>query len=375
MNIDLSTPLLAGLSPRVFMRRHWQKRPLLIRQAFPRIEAPVSRGALFALAARDDVESRLVTREGSRWALRHGPLARRALPPLREPGWTLLVQGLDLHVDAAHRLLHRFRFVPDVRLDDLMMSFASDGGGVGPHVDSYDVFLLQVQGVREWRIGRVAVPKLRAGAPLKILTNFVAEQTWRLEPGDMLYLPPHWAHDGIARGACMTCSIGFRAPAAGGLAAEVLQRVLDTEPQYEDTALYRDANQGATDTPGRLPASLQAFTARALARRLGDPRQFAAALGEVLTEPKGNVVFEPGRALHRGQAAVLDRCTRMLYDDHHVFINGEAFRTGGLDATLLRRLPDRHVLPAADLAKLSPPAKALLNDWVRCGWLRGEPSK
>ena len=375
MNIDLPTPLLAGLSPRVFMRRYWQKRPLLIRQAIAGIEAPLSRGALFALAARDDVESRFVTREGSRWALRHGPLARRALPPLREPGWTLLVQGLDLHVDAAHRLLQRFRFVPDVRLDDLMMSFASDGGGVGPHVDSYDVFLLQVQGVREWRIGRVAVPKLRVGAPLKILTNFVAEQTWRLEPGDMLYLPPHWAHDGIARGACMTCSFGFRAPAAGGLAAEVLQRVLDTEPQHEDTALYRDANQGATDTPGRLPASLQAFTARALARRLCDPRQFAAALGEVLTEPKGNVVFEPGRALHRGQAAVLDRCTRMLYDDHHVFINGEAFRAGGRDATLLRRLTDRLVLPAADLAKLSPPAKALLNDWVRCGWLRGEPSK
>ncbi len=375
MNIDLPTPLLGGLSPRVFMRRHWQKRPLLIRQAFPRIEAPVSRRALFALAARDDVESRLVTREGSRWALRHGPLARRALPPLREPGWTVLVQGLDLHLDAAHQLLKQFRFVPDARLDDVMMSYASDGGGVGPHVDSYDVFLLQVQGVREWRIGRVAKPKFRAGAPLKILTNFVAEQTWRLEPGDMLYLPPHWAHDGIARGACMTCSIGFRAPAAGGLAAEVLQRVLDTEAQHENAALYGDAHQSATDAPGRLPPSLQAFTAQALARRLGDPRQFAAALGEVLTEPKGNVAFEPGRALRRGQAAVPDRCTRMLYDDHHVFINGEAFRAGGRDATLLRRLTDSHVLPAADLAKLSPPAKALLNDWVRCGWLRGEPSK
>ncbi len=374
MNIDLPTPLLGGLSPRAFMRRHWQKRPLLIRQAFSCVEPPLSRSALFALAARDDVESRLVTREGPRWTLRHGPLARRALPPLREPSWTLLVQGLDLHVDAAHRLLQQFRFVPDARLDDLMMSYASDGGGVGPHVDSYDVFLLQVQGVREWRIGRVAEPKLRAGAPLKILTNFVAEQTWRLEPGDMLYLPPHWAHDGIARGACMTCSIGFRAPAAGGLAAEVLQRVLDTEPHTEDTSVYRDAHQIATDTPGRLPPGLQVFAAQALARRLRDPREFAAALGEVLTEPKPNVVFEPGPALRRGQAAVPDRCTRMLYDDHHVFINGEAFRAGGRDATLLRRLTDSHVLGAADLAKLSPPARALLNDWVRCGWLRGETS-
>ncbi len=166
--IDEPTPLLGGLSPQAFMRRHWQKKPLLIRQAIPGVSAPIERAELFALAEQEDVESRLIVqaqapeappaagqaakRKGSQasagWSLQHGPLARRSLPPIKQPGWTLLVQGLDMHVPAATELLQRFRFVPDARLDDLMISWASDQGGVGPHYDSYDVFLLQVQGRR-----------------------------------------------------------------------------------------------------------------------------------------------------------------------------------------------------------------------------------
>jgi 50S ribosomal protein L16 3-hydroxylase len=133
MDPDLALPLLGGLTPQQFMRRHWQKKPLLVRQALPGVAAPVSRTALFELAAGDAAESRLVRRRGDGWSLRHGPLPRRALPPLSRPGWTLLVQGLDLQLQAAHELLQRFRFVPDARLDDLMLSYASDGGGVGPH--------------------------------------------------------------------------------------------------------------------------------------------------------------------------------------------------------------------------------------------------
>ena len=375
MRIDLPTALLGGLSPRIFMQRHWQKRPLLIRQAVPGIQAPVSRAELFELARRDDVESRLVAHAASGWTLRHGPLRRRSVPGIRTPGWTLLVQGLDLHVEAAHQLLERFRFVPDARLDDLMISYATDGGGVGPHFDAYDVFLLQVDGVREWRVGRVAAPKLQAGAPLKILTNFRAEQTWRLEPGDMLYLPPLWAHDGVARGECMTCSIGFRAPGRRGIATELLQRLLDAEPDPGGDGLYRDARQNATQHPARMPVGLQQFAARAIAAEWSDSRRLAAALGELLCEPKSHVVFARGRTLKRGQAVRLDRCTRMMYDAHHVFINGEAFRAGGRDATVLRRLADRHVLLAADLAKLSQQALSLLDDWARSGWLRSEITK
>ena len=148
MDVHARMPLLGGLSPAQFMRRHWEKKPLLVRQAWPGIQPPVTRAQVFQLAGSEDVESRLVVRSGGGWQVRQGPLPRRALPPVAQPQWTLLVQGLDLHVDAARALLQPFRFIPEARLDDLMISWASDGGGVGPHVDAYDVFLLQVAGRR-----------------------------------------------------------------------------------------------------------------------------------------------------------------------------------------------------------------------------------
>src|SRR5205085_11038847 len=141
-------------------------------------------------------ESRLVVRAGARWSVRSGPIAAESLPG-RSARWTLLVQGVDLHDDDAHRLLRRFRFIADARLDDVMCSWAADGGGVGPHVDSYDVFLLQTSGRRRWRIGRAAGARLREGVPLKILAEFVPTEEWLLEPGDLLYLPPGWGHDGV----------------------------------------------------------------------------------------------------------------------------------------------------------------------------------
>lgn len=375
MQIHLPTPLLGGLSPRDFMARHWQKQPLLIRQALPAIQPLLTRAELFALAANHAVESRLVTRLGRRWGLRHGPFKRRALPSVAQTRWTLLVQGLDQQVAAAHELLERFRFVPDARLDDLMLSYATDGGGVGPHLDSYDVFLLQVQGTREWRIGRVAQPKLSKTAPLKILSNFRAEQRWLLEPGDMLYLPPRWAHEGTARGECMTASIGFRAPSAQGLADELLQRWRDDEPDaaspHAPEALrYQDRQQGATRTPGRIPPHLREFAADALRRELAHPQRLARALGELLSEPKAQVVFEPGAALQRRRSVRLDPRSRLLYDEHHVFINGESFLASGADARVLRRLADEHALAPAELVKLSTQAWSLVDEWARCGWLK-----
>ncbi len=212
MDITHKLTLLGGLSPRQFMRRHWHKAPLVVRQAMPGLAPLLTRSELFELASRDEVESRLIARKGDGWRMRRGPLARRALPPLGRAGWTVLVQGVDLHSQAVHELLQQFRFVPDARVDDLMISYASDGGGVGPHFDSYDVFLLQVEGRRRWQIGRLTDPELLPDLPLKVLSRFEPEEEYLLEPGDMLYLPPRWAHDGVAVGECMTCSIGFRAP-------------------------------------------------------------------------------------------------------------------------------------------------------------------
>ena len=354
------------------MRRHWQKKPLLIRQAWPGVQAPISRTALFDLAAADGVESRLLTRFDGTWRLRHGPLPRRALPPLKKPDWTLLVQGLDLHWQPAHQMLQRFRFVPEARLDDLMLSYASDGGGVGPHLDSYDVFLLQVQGQRRWRIGPVADRSLVPGLPVRILAKFQPTEEWLLEPGDMLYLPPLWGHDGVALGECMTCSIGFRAASAGTLAHELLHQLADNLDLPDRDRLYRDRAQAATDQPGRLPARLGDFARRALARALQNPLALDHALGMLMTEPKPRVWFEAGtaRAADPGQGLALDRRSRMLYDDQHVFINGEAFRASGRDAALMHSLADQRRLSATELRRLSPPARALLADWLAAGWLQ-----
>ena len=373
MDLNRALPLLGGLSATQFMRRHWQKKPLLVRQALPGVVPPLPRAELLALAARDEVESRLVQRQGDTWTLRPGPLPRRALPPLARPGWTLLVQGLDLHVQAAHELLQRFRFVPDARLDDLMVSYASDGGGVGPHLDSYDVFLLQVQGQRRWRIGRARDDAFVDGLPLKILRRFEPEHDWLLDPGDMLYLPPRWAHDGIAVGECMTASIGFRAPAPSELARELLARLAeDVEPTPRE-GLYRDPAQGATATPGAVPEALRDFAAGALQAALRDPQALARALGEWLSEPKARVWFEAPALAHLRGGVQLDRRTRMLYDARHLFINGESFRAGGRDARLLRRLADRRCLSAADAARLSDEARAVVADWLAAGWLQAMP--
>jgi 50S ribosomal protein L16 3-hydroxylase len=373
MDVHASQALLGGLTAFGFMKRHWQKEPLLVRQAWPGVRSPLTRAGVFALAASDDVESRLVAREQDSWRVRHGPLPRRSLPPVGRPGWTLLVQGLDLHVSAARDMLERFRFIPDARLDDLMISWASAGGGVGPHVDAYDVFLLQVLGRRRWRVGRVADTRCVEGVPLKLLRHFEPEHDWLLEPGDLLYLPPNWGHDGVAEGGeCITCSTGFRVPAAGDLARELLQRLAGEEGG--STALYRDPRQPATATPAAIPEALLGFAESALRRHLARPQALARALGESLTEPKPRVWFDAGGTARGSGAVRLDARTRMMYDDRHVYINGEAYVAQGRDARLMRGLADQRSLSAADARHLGRAAAALLDEWVAAGWAHGEPA-
>ena len=373
MNIQTPTPLLGGQSPEQFMRQYWQRKPLLVRQALPGIQPPANRSELAALAASEDVESRLVSQFDGKWALKHGPVNK--LPPWSKPGWTVLVQGLDLHVPAAQELLAKFRFVPEARLDDLMISYATDGGGVGPHFDSYDVFLIQVHGKRHWRIGRqghATTGALRQDVPVKLLADFEPEQEFTLEPGDMLYLPPGWAHDGIALGECMTCSVGFRTPWRAELARELLQRLMDDESQAYANKMYADPKQPATETPGAIPQQLLDFSRDACERALREPLALERALGEALTEPKPKVFFEMGEALPDGAGAVLDRRSRMMYDTAHVFINGESYRAGGRDARLMRRLADQRALTVKEVAQLSDGARELLDQWAEDGWVQAD---
>jgi 50S ribosomal protein L16 3-hydroxylase len=382
MNLD--TPWLGALSPNDFMRRVWQRKPHVMRGVVA--DGPfIQQRDLLALASRDDVESRLIRRAGTQWTLQHGPFKRRALPPLTQRQWTLLVQGVDLHNDAAHRLLQRFAFVPWARLDDVMVSLATDGGGVGPHTDAYDVFLLQLEGQRRWRIGPVAASeqqRFKPNKPLKLLRNFKPTQTVTLDPGDMLYVPPGWGHDGVAVGTCTTASIGFRAPLARELVADVLTRIVEAEQDDggAPSPRFSDARSQASLTPGAIPAALTAFALKSLQDALDQPDALALALGETLTEPKPNVVFEPAPTTHRkassasGGGWVLDRRTRMLYDAQFVFINGESFAARGRDAQAMRHLADHRTLTLAQGQKLSQAAASTLRAWQKAGWLHAAPN-
>ena len=373
MNITQPLALLGGMSPEQFMKRHWEKKPLLVRQAIPGFSALLERSELFELVQGDEVESRLISQADRRgkpgWQFRSGPFPRRALPPLKQPNWTLLLQGMDLHHAGVHQLMQQFRFVPDARLDDVMISYATDGGGVGPHFDSYDVFLLQAHGQRRWRYGRQKDMSLVPGMPLKILSNFVPEFDEVLNPGDMLYLPPRYAHDGIAVGECMTYSIGFRSPNRGELARELLQRLAEDASDLAGEAIYRDPQQAAVPTPGAIPAALHDFAHDSVRVAMQDPDAFACVMGEYLTEPKANVWFEGGSARSDFGSLVLDRRSRMMYDARHIFINGEGFRASGRDAALMHKLADERRLDGALLRGASADARTLLLSWLEAGWI------
>jgi 50S ribosomal protein L16 3-hydroxylase len=371
MNTEQALALLGGLTPSQFMRRYWQKKPLLVRNAIPGFVPCVGRADLVALAGKEGVESRLIVDSPKGWKMKHGPLPKRGLPPFSQKKWTFLVQGVDLHHDGVHALMQQFRFVPDARLDDVMISYATDGGGVGPHFDSYDVFLLQAHGQRRWRIGRNKDLSLQPGVPLKILQNFEAEEEFVLNPGDMLYLPPKYAHDGVAEGECMTWSMGFRAPQEGELARELLLGLADEAFEGVGDALYRDPKQEAVTAPAAIPPSLAAFARQVVDKALQNPNLLDSLLGEYLTEPKSNVWFEISDLEPDLSAGVqLDRRTKMMYDDRHVFINGESFRVAGKDARFLRQLADKRCLNAASCALLSDSAREALLDWMVADWLK-----
>lgn len=381
MEIHQIMPLLGGLSPAQFMRRHWQKKPLLVRAAIPGFKPLLSRTELVKLAAQDGVQARLIVKNQDSWRMKSGPFATRGLPPISRPGWTLLVQGVDGHDSRVHQLLQQFRFVPDARLDDLMISLASTGGGVGPHFDSYDVFLLQASGRRRWKIGRQKDLRLQSGVPLKILQHFEPEEEFVLDAGDMLYLPPRYAHDGTAEALsidgktvdCMTYSIGFKAPAQAELAAELLHKLAEFSEDAETTPkMYRDPSQAATPTPAALPDALLGFASAAVAKALGDPLALACAVGEIMTAPKASVWFDeaskPWDAI-KGQGVLLDTKTRMMYDANHVFINGESYLAKGADAALMYKLANDRMLSHQALAKASAGAIDLLSDWYLAGWI------
>ncbi|MDR2306580.1 MAG: cupin domain-containing protein [Paucimonas sp.] len=286
MNPDTPLQLLGGISAREFMRDYWQKKPLLVRQAFPDFESPIDPDELAGLALEEEVESRLVLEHGERpWELRRGPFAEDAFADLPERDWTLLVQAVDQFVPEVAELLEHFRFLPSWRIDDVMISYAAPGGSVGPHFDNYDVFLLQGHGKRNWKVGQMcnSDSPLIEHADLRILAEFEQSGEWTLEPGDMLYLPPRLAHYGVAEDDCLTYSVGFRAPSA----AEVLTHFTDFLSQFlPDEERYSDADAQPVADPHQIQHDALDRLKALLAEHMGDERLLLTWFGQFMTEPR-----------------------------------------------------------------------------------------
>lgn len=285
--------LLGPLDPRAFLDRYWQREPLLIRQALPDFTAPVGTRDLFALACDENIESRLVVREKGAYRLEHGPFDSETLEGLPSEDWTLLVQDVDKVVASVRGLVDAAAFLPLWRIDDVMVSTAVAGGGVGPHVDSYDVFLVQGAGRRRWEISReFDASEIVHPGGLKTVPPFVAEDRWELEAGDVLYLPPGIAHDGVALDACMTFSVGLRAPTTRELLIGLADFALEEAPAeaFGDAGRHLPLHRGELDAMDR--ARLRAFVRRAAA--LPDPL-LDRFLGRLLSEAKGHLLPEAGR--------------------------------------------------------------------------------
>ncbi|MBC2668418.1 JmjC domain-containing protein [Novosphingobium piscinae] len=343
---------LRGFDPAGFLRQTWQREPLLLRQAWAEWHNPLEPDELAGLACEPGVESRLIT--GPTLQVEHGPLSPDRFATLGPGPWTLLVQAVDQQVPAVAALIEPFRFLPNWRIDDVMVSYATRGGGVGPHFDQYDVFLVQGLGIRRWRVGPRcdAATALQPHDDLRLLAGFTAEHDWVLEPGDILYLPPGFAHDGVALSDdCMTYSIGFRAPSVAELTAAWCDEILS---QLSEDERYGDAGAVTVqDNPGEIaPAAIARMQAMVL-ERLADPGGFARLFGAHVTQPRyPEVDWSPDRPLSSrrlraacAQGLVLERnpASRLAFvangDDACVlFVDGSAEDCTGERARCARQL-------------------------------------
>ncbi len=371
--------LLNGLSPQQFLAEYWQKKPLLIRQAIPGFAGLLSPNELAGLACEDDVQARLISFKKNNWQVQNGPFDEKDFTRLPRQDWTLLVQGVNHYLPEAVDLLTLFNFIPHARLDDLMVSYAPKGGGVGPHLDSYDVFLLQGLGKRNWKISTQTDHRLIEGAPLKILQHFETGQEWVLEPGDMLYLPPQVAHWGIAESDdCMTYSIGFRAPAAQELGQEFLGYMQD---QLCLSGMYADQDLTLQQHPAEISADMIKKVSAMLSQIQWQDSNIADFLGHYLSEPKPHVLFEPNKkisqakfaALLQEKSILLNLKSQMLFWQNQFYLNGEQMgeKTAALQTNIhaaLRALADSRKL---DTASLKDDEIASLAQWLYPAYLAG----
>lgn len=330
--------MFGDISIETFLRDYWQKKPLLIRNAFPDFQSPITQDELAGLACETDT-SRIVIEKGGKhpWEVRHGAFDDDDFTNLPETHWTLLVNDTDQFLPELKAVMEPFRFIPDWRIDDLMISFAVEGGSVGPHVDEYDVFLIQAQGQRRWQITtQPAHPdNFLPDLELRIMRDFQPEQEWVVNPGDMLYLPPNVPHYGVALNECMTYSVGFRAPSQADMLEKLVEELLE-EPRLKQR--FSDAERQLQGNPGELAAAdmdrLVDFVVDALPQ---DEQALQRWLGKYLSTPKNPSEPPETYPIDRPELSRLIKAkkrftkaldSRLLYfqtgDDVYLFANGTA---------------------------------------------------
>ena len=367
IEVQANAKQMLGMPAAKFLRDYWQKKPLLIRGAFPDFVSPIEPEDLAGLACEEMALSRIVSHDRTRdaWTLRTGPFTEEEFPGMPDHDWTLLVQDVDKWDVDVRRLLKRFDFLPRWRIDDVMVSFAATGGSVGAHVDQYDVFLLQSQGQRRWQIDASANPPLefRDDVELKLLREFSPSHDWVLEPGDMLYLPPGVPHHGVAVNPCLTLSVGMRAPSSAELVSDYLDNLI---AEADESMRYHDPDLLPAKDPNEIDAAAMARAVEALnTLRLNDPDKLGDWFGRFITTYRaGGEVAAGGELRSRieiecdlQQGAVLQR---------HPF-SRLAWRRSGRKATLfcsglefILPVKDAQALAAADL--LDGGAYASLSD-------------
>lgn len=373
--------VLGDISIKTFLSEYWQKKPLIIRNAYPNFDNPVSKEELAGIAVEPDVESRIVVEHSpNKWELKHGPFGEEDYAALPKDKWTLLVQAVDHWVPEVKEMLADFDFIPRWRLDDIMISYAVTGGSVGPHYDYYDVFLIQGAGQRRWQIDRVCdeTDEILPDTPVKILSQFDAQQEWVLNPGDMLYLPPGVAHNGVALDDdCMTLSVGFRAPSDADIACEFGAMLTELLPDHRR---FGDPERQMARHSGEIDAASVAIVQDIMRRYVDQPELMARWLGRFMTEPKyadhgdmgGAIAWPEIAALLGEQSPERHPASRFAIYEPYLFVDSKEYPLSEETLALGHYLADSHTPLAGErLSELSQSTQAqtLLADLFSTGAL------
>ena len=360
MRLDRKNHILGKISNDVFLKKYWQKKPLLIRDAIKNFKSPITEKDLFRIAQNENAISRLIEFKRGIWQVKYGPFKKLDLPKKINTPWTILVQNMNHHLPFAESFLNLFKFIPYARLDDLMVSFATKKGSVGPHFDSYDVFLFQAKGEREWKISEQKKFSLDKKSAIKIITNFKTKNTWVLKPGDMLYLPPNVGHWGISQSDdCLTYSIGFRAPGTFEIQSKFLDFIQDNLITNKND-LYKDPNLNLQKNPAEINSNMIKKIQRIVNQLRWNTNSINNFIGQLLTEPIEGAVFETSKSMTAEvfikdlikKPLKLNPKTRMLFIKNNFYINGELIEADKKSIMYLKQLAnDREISIKSTLNK------------------------